>query len=167
LHNISLDGFELYSLYVKCSPLFYKRDDCLLENSSEEDEDEEEKEENSLDFNNNHSSASNLNELIKTSEESKSPSYQKSKAKKKDKTTSKLAKKGKNRLIKSMQNLLFYDRSRSSSTDSLNSSEMIKNPKLKNSNKNLQDSTTSCDSPTSIKYDTSGKSDIIRSLFVS
>lgn len=146
-----------------------------MENSSEEEEDVDEKEEGSVDFNNNNKSETNLNDIAEIGELVKDGQvnttyFQKSKLKKKDKiSTTKLAKKGKNRLIKSMQNLLFYDRSRSTSAESLNdANENNKTKKSSNKNLALQNNNASRnESPTGKQESTnSGKSDILLSFLV-
>lgn len=132
------------------------REEYTLDISSEESEEEEELEFNPLMTAANTASSQNLN--------SGPNIYQKFKTKQKEKQiTSKLAKKGRNRLIRSMQNLAYFrSRSRSNSADSMTSNEVPN--KLKSSKK---PSKTDLSGEKKDEVNPSGKSDLIKSLFVS
>lgn len=97
-----------------------------MDDSSDEDDEDEDDKEEEIDFNNNNLTIkSNENDLAIITEMKNDGLYEKSSGKGLDKyfkKTSKLGNrsKSKNRLIKSMQNLLSYERSRSNSADSLN-----------------------------------------------
>lgn len=135
-----------------------------MDNSSEEEENEDEEKEEEVDFNNN--KKDNLDDLaIITTMKGTENLYEKSNTKGLDKYLKKSNKLGaklktKNRLIRSMQNLLSFDRSRSNSADSLSN---VDSKLKKNSSKNsIFDEST--DSQTKLD---SGKSDLFKSLFVS
>ncbi|CAF0808641.1 unnamed protein product [Brachionus calyciflorus] len=140
------------------------------EESSEEDEDKED-----IDFNNNktQSITDNLNELSNSMNDTKSESIYEKRSKKglqkyTNQKPSKLGYKSKaNRLIKSMQNLLLYDRSRSNSTDSLSNIDTTTSKdrkKLKN-NLILNDSNSESSSKLDMSTISNGKSDQIKSFF--
>lgn len=139
----------------------------MLENTSEES-DEDEKEEDEVDFNNIadvtkyekiSSGGGSGGQIVKISDGN---FYQKFKSKNKDKQAGKLAKKGRNRLIRSMQNLAYFrSRSRSNSADSLTSND-TKAKQKKSSPKIVDESVTSKAETNSAK-----SSDLIRSIFVS
>lgn len=142
----------------------------MLDNTSEESEEEDEKEEDENDeFNRlmmtsgQSESIQNLNGQLQQSSGGVGNFYKKFKAKQKDKQfTSNLAKKGRNRLIRSMQNLAnFRSRSRSNSADSVTSNEAggasSKSSKSKKSPNETAESASSSGG---------GKSDLIKSFFV-
>lgn len=157
-----------------------KSDESLLYNSSDEEEDEDEEDDDEIDsdFNSNNSTSEKIstsieNQLSETDKQVKFSAdnlYEKNSLnsngsdqkiiKNKSLTSNtrnklaKLAKRtNKSRLIKSMQNLLTYDRSRSNSNENLNSDSDNNKPSKKKLN-NSNDENNS-------------KSELIRSLFVS
>lgn len=152
----------------------------MLENTSEESEDDEDEkeEEDELDFNGlmkteQSSSTQNVNtsgnSQAQTSQVSALNFYQKFKAKSKEKpqkqVKSKLAKKGgRNRLIRSMQNLAQFrsrSRSRSPSTDSMTSNEINGSGLTKSKSKSKISEGGQTETSSS-----AAKSDFIKSIFV-
>ncbi len=153
------------------------RDESILFNSSDDEEDDEEQdyEDINSDFNSNNSTSEKMMNCIEKQSEgadkdTKDKMYEKNslnncnndqKSLKKKSLTSntrkklvKLAKRtNKSRLIKSMQNLLTYDRSRSNSNENLNNDSDIN----RQANKKLRNSSE----------DNNPKPEIIKSFFVS
>lgn len=173
--NVKIKIFSVTFNKQTCFYIFsINREDYMLDYSSEEEtEEEEDVEFNRLMSGGNTTSVHNLNDSSQLNQSSGNI-YQKFKSKTKDKQfTSKLAKKS-NRLIRSMQNLANFrsrSRSRSNSADSMTSNETTSASKNggKSSKKSSKNdlSGTGDDSKDYSSGGGGGKSDLIKSLFVS
>ncbi|RNA31543.1 Beta-mannosidase [Brachionus plicatilis] len=134
--------------------------------SSEEESSEEDEYKEDVDFSQTkaQSITENLNELSNEQNDSRNETMYEKQRKKgfiNFKKSSKLAYKSKaNRLIKSMQNLLLYDRSRSNSADSL--SNMDTKPKK---SKNFLFNDSNSESSSKLDMSSSGKSETTKSIF--